>query len=672
MAGDSNDSFVVTAFKELAECPVCFDIYTEPKMLPCIHTFCLKCLTKYGEGKKPGDMLACPTCRQEFQVPSAGFPALQGNFFVSRIKDLYQTAAPRSDQSTALCEVCELGNDGETKSVDVENFCVECQQRLCVKCCKMHKQFAVSRTHQIVAIKAGDASSALKEILKTRTSPCEVHQNEKVQLYCVTCKKAICMLCFALTHRDHNYESIEEVAEKRRNLIDKDLQNISNKMAALKKQELAVENLNSDLRQSVHNAELQINQAAKQLIDLINSHTNKVIEDLNEKKQSKMKELALKRQEFESERAMMDSFHHFASMLKENGTYAEVACFGDDTHQKARNLMEKESVVLPPKSDIEIRFQTSDAVSKLFTGSSNVIGTLSSNQEGVAPADIPPRSKLLKVEAPAQRKQKISLSLVTRIPGAGCILGITVIQRQIFVCRLRSSNVDVFSTATLKNMATFTVKGLKDPSDMTSCSINNCLYINGQEDFCIFKISTNGKILDQWKMTDKPFRISVDDRGCVTVTFREALCLGVYAADGSRLMNLRLPSDMKSPRNAIRTRDDKFVVCHGELGEPLHRVCELGPDGKIIRWYGGAEGSDPTLINVPVHMIKLPEDRYLVADLNNHRVHLIEDFKLVQHLLQSNDGIKVPRKLELSDDNLFVAQDDGSILVFKVTPQREV
>lgn len=669
MAENRKDSFVEDAFKELAECPVCLDIYDEPKMLPCLHSFCLKCLTKHGENMKPGDMLACPICRQEFQVPKAGYSALQGNFFVNRIKDLYQASLPRSGQSVSLCEVCGFGNDGETRSADVENFCIECQQRLCSKCCKMHKQFAVSRMHQIVAIKSGD-ESALKQILKTKTSPCELHENEKVQLYCLTCKQAICLLCFALKHKEHNCEGIEEVAEKRRDIIDKDLQAISEKMVALKEQEEAVDKLKSDLFQSVNNAELQINQTAKTLIDLINNHKNKVIEELNEKKQNKMKELALKRQEFESERTMMESFHQFASMLKENGTYAEVSRFGDDTHQKARQLLEKKSVVLTPKSAIEIRFQTSDAVSKLLTESSNLIGTLSFDQEGVA--EIPLRiMNPAKVMAPAQRKQLVSVSPLSRIPGTGCILGITVIQKQIFVSRLRSSNVDIFSTTTYKNMATFIVKGLKDPSDMTSCSINNCIYINGQEDFCIFKISTNGKILDQWKMTDKPFRISVDERGCVTVTFREALCLRVYAADGSCLTKVGLPSDVKSPRNAFRITDDKFVVCHGELGERFHRVCELiifpSSDGKIIRWYGGAEGSDPSLINVPVHMIKIPEDRYIVADLNNHRVHLIEDFKLVRHLLTSEDGIRVPRKLELYDDNLFVAQDDGSILVFKVT-----
>ena len=38
-----------TAFKELDEeltCNVCLDQYTNPKTLPCLHSFCLKCIEK--------------------------------------------------------------------------------------------------------------------------------------------------------------------------------------------------------------------------------------------------------------------------------------------------------------------------------------------------------------------------------------------------------------------------------------------------------------------------------------------------------------------------------------------------------------------------------------------------------------------------------------------------
>ena len=49
---------------DITECPICTEVYTDPRVLPCVHTYCLKCIEKYSEDKQPGDELACPLCRK--------------------------------------------------------------------------------------------------------------------------------------------------------------------------------------------------------------------------------------------------------------------------------------------------------------------------------------------------------------------------------------------------------------------------------------------------------------------------------------------------------------------------------------------------------------------------------------------------------------------------------
>ena len=72
------------------ECSICLGPFKKPKGLPCIHTFCLKCLEDYGKGsehkpaRQPGDEMACPECRQTFTIPVGGFEKLPGNFFVEQ------------------------------------------------------------------------------------------------------------------------------------------------------------------------------------------------------------------------------------------------------------------------------------------------------------------------------------------------------------------------------------------------------------------------------------------------------------------------------------------------------------------------------------------------------------------------------------------------------------
>lgn len=55
--------------EEELKCPVCLETYTEPKLLPCFHVFCKKCLAKLvGDEDQP--VLNCPICREPGPIPS--------------------------------------------------------------------------------------------------------------------------------------------------------------------------------------------------------------------------------------------------------------------------------------------------------------------------------------------------------------------------------------------------------------------------------------------------------------------------------------------------------------------------------------------------------------------------------------------------------------------------
>ncbi|KAL4216931.1 hypothetical protein ACF0H5_023391 [Mactra antiquata] len=52
------------------ECPICFEQFTSPKVLPCQHTFCLRCLESHHRSNGGGNRIRCPECRTEHQIPS--------------------------------------------------------------------------------------------------------------------------------------------------------------------------------------------------------------------------------------------------------------------------------------------------------------------------------------------------------------------------------------------------------------------------------------------------------------------------------------------------------------------------------------------------------------------------------------------------------------------------
>ena len=63
-AGESSS----TQMERLTTCPVCLDKFRTPKLLPCMHTFCLTpCLTNLVDPRARS--LRCPECRREHPIP---------------------------------------------------------------------------------------------------------------------------------------------------------------------------------------------------------------------------------------------------------------------------------------------------------------------------------------------------------------------------------------------------------------------------------------------------------------------------------------------------------------------------------------------------------------------------------------------------------------------------
>ena len=57
--------------KSLLECSICLETFEEPRTLPCLHSFCKKCLENFVDGKRDSE-LNCPVCRCKFTLNKEG------------------------------------------------------------------------------------------------------------------------------------------------------------------------------------------------------------------------------------------------------------------------------------------------------------------------------------------------------------------------------------------------------------------------------------------------------------------------------------------------------------------------------------------------------------------------------------------------------------------------
>jgi len=120
---------------DVTTCSICHETYRNPKILPCVHSFCLTCLKDIGAhtNRNPGDSMACPLCRQEFTIPEHGFAALKKNFFMVRLIEI--TTA--KNEASSVCATHENEN--------LCLYCSECHEVACLVCMgKCHQNHRMS------------------------------------------------------------------------------------------------------------------------------------------------------------------------------------------------------------------------------------------------------------------------------------------------------------------------------------------------------------------------------------------------------------------------------------------------------------------------------------------------------------------------------------------------
>lgn len=72
-------------------CPVCLEIFDNPKVLVCHHPVCYGCLEKLvTHSNTSNGVILCPECRTPTHVSEDGVKELPVAFHINRLKDMYK------------------------------------------------------------------------------------------------------------------------------------------------------------------------------------------------------------------------------------------------------------------------------------------------------------------------------------------------------------------------------------------------------------------------------------------------------------------------------------------------------------------------------------------------------------------------------------------------------
>ncbi|NXU49043.1 TRIM2 protein, partial [Turnix velox] len=124
--------------KQFLICSICLDRYKNPKVLPCLHTFCERCLQNYIPAHSL--TLSCPVCRQTSILPEKGVSALQNNFFITNLMDVLQRTPENSIEESSILETVTAVAAGKPLSCPnhdghvMEFYCQSCETAMCREC----------------------------------------------------------------------------------------------------------------------------------------------------------------------------------------------------------------------------------------------------------------------------------------------------------------------------------------------------------------------------------------------------------------------------------------------------------------------------------------------------------------------------------------------------------
>ncbi|XP_038052510.1 E3 ubiquitin-protein ligase TRIM71-like [Patiria miniata] len=191
------------------ECPICCCRFIDPKVLDCLHSYCLNCLEELISSQQPkADEIHCPVCRRVTAVPDTGLQGLPNCYFLSSLVDEFnkqERLIGGTLDDTCTCEQCDEGLEAVSR-------CLDCDGNICQKCLEMHRKMKCTKKHRIANLDQRRAEMPPTVGRGNDTPKCNKHTNQEICIYCQTCKILACAKCAAFDHRtaEHEYREVAD------------------------------------------------------------------------------------------------------------------------------------------------------------------------------------------------------------------------------------------------------------------------------------------------------------------------------------------------------------------------------------------------------------------------------------------------------------------------------
>ena len=281
--------------REEVSCSVFSDIFTDPKQLPCLHSFCLHCLKQWHRTSHGRDTIRCPKCQAVSRIPESGdLKDLPTSFYLNGLIDVLAIKECRNSQ--VKCGNCE-------KKSSETSYCFQCCTFYCQACATAHNIMRSNKDHRVMALKDFQDKDYENVLKRPVFCPKQGH-TEELKLFCKDCETPVCQTCVTLGHKSHTMNLIQEEAKTQKihikSMIETQRNNLKAKMNIIRQLDEDYAKLmqqGEDVKRNVQKIAdnlIAVIQAKKRnIFSVVENQTSKSLESLTKRKNKIEEQIAV-------------------------------------------------------------------------------------------------------------------------------------------------------------------------------------------------------------------------------------------------------------------------------------------------------------------------------------------------------------------------------------------
>ncbi|XP_049668844.1 protein PML-like isoform X2 [Accipiter gentilis] len=282
------------------------------KLLACLHTFCLDCLSK---NKVTGQ---CPVCQTA--IPQASRLSDTDNLLFTSLQARLRVYKKITDGVDLFCDNCKKAG---------EFWCSECEEFLCTKCFEAHQRYLKRESHKakrVMDIRAGPAKEFLEGSRKTGNLSCSnpTHKNQTVSIYCNKCCKPVCCICALLDSQHAPFCDIRSETQRRQEELGTMNQELKQKRSGFEATYAALQDEAARLEEAQREMRELIGQRVEQLVRLIRQEEEELLGLVEAWQEQGRRELARELQHVEGVLRRMEAGERLVEKMRLYATEQEV------------------------------------------------------------------------------------------------------------------------------------------------------------------------------------------------------------------------------------------------------------------------------------------------------------------------------------------------------------